>query len=327
MSFSISFKQAAEVAVVAVTLGSCPSTGILAAAGTVACGTLGLLCISLISRINTSRLKARHQQLYRVAPPLDFSQTQKATCQRTLAKVENFKSYQWYKKRLSLKTQKEVVEGVDRELSKGCCYGEACALLDVKEESESFSLKNRMDSITPEEVIYRQIIHELKCETAGKRARIDERIQTKGLLAADVSIQVEYRETKLEQYRQEEVCLSAEDSFSFPCKNRKIPPDASPALYQRCLEKASSSSSIKDGHVRGIVDLPQHAMAFQYGPQEYFIYDPFDANRGLFQYPDKEAFFAGMRLLVQLYYMEAEGIENEEACISFAIYQGHPTAL
>jgi hypothetical protein len=91
--------------------------------------------------------------------------------------------------------------------------------------------------------------------------------------------------------------------------------------WQWHLENVISTSSIEDGCIRGCIHLPNHVMAFQYGPEEYFIYDPFSqSDGGLFQYPDKHCFIEGARLLVECF-MRNRPNKSREPLVAFQIYQ------
>ena len=59
--------------------------------------------------------------------------------------------------------------------------------------------------------------------------------------------------------------------------------------YQKILEQVMIPFSQQD--IVGVLDLPQHLIAFQYGPRGYFLWDAFDEEKGLSQYPDSDTFF------------------------------------
>jgi hypothetical protein len=275
------------------------------------------------------------QEHYKIAPPLRVDSIERGVIERALEKIQGLKSYQWCP-HLKRTTREEALEALCQDILEGVCRGAACALLnrELKEGELPFSLQNRLVTIDPEEVIYRQICHHLRVHVKNKEAFIDKRWENKqlkieiqeseeGIESANIDkcSLTEYREKKLKKYREEERLLSIEDFIPLPSenKNKTFCEGADPFFYQTCLEKAIGSSDIEDEEIRGVLSLPEHVMPFQYGPQEYLIYDSFSSQKGgLFKYPDKESFFIGMRRQARRYMREAD-FTNKKARLSFVI--------
>lgn len=113
----------------------------------------------------------------------------------------------------------------------------------------------------------------------------------------------------LDELKKLNCMLSAHESPNFT-------PTKSWFSYQFHIEQFAKSQAISQENIKGIVCLPGHpghAIAFELAPKNYIIYDPAKADAGLFQYPDKQAFFEGMRLLV------LTELEDKNSSITFRL--------
>lgn len=81
------------------------------------------------------------------------------------------------------------------------------------------------------------------------------------------------------------------------------------------------ASCIQNEQIRGVMELHEHVVTFEYGSQGYFIYDPYSKkNGGLFEYPNKECFFNGARLIANEYILQND-IEDDKRYVNFQIHQ------
>ncbi len=297
-----------------------------------------------MNNINTKEQLKEHVNLYRIAPVLN-TKVEDTVFEKILEKVQDLEAYKLafkYENKESL----DALNWLKQMVENGTCHGQASILVDVEfKEGDTFSLQDRLNLISPEEAIFRQVIRDIKeWNYETRSATIFARNQDVLIKKANSNRQDEttavrelmsycrQREQQLKKMSEQGQLLNTMEPITFGLsvpfwsKTNQFSADLAPEAYQIHLEKAINASSIKDKPITGVIYVPEHVMTFQYGPQDYFIYDPYLPRRGgLFKYSDKESFFKGVHLLVNAF-MRKEKIEGNSALVCFEIYTGHNSA-
>jgi hypothetical protein len=293
---SISYIRAAQVGVVAVAADLIFNQGRTLSG--IALGAIGSFGLQVCKKISDANVKRN----YRIYPPQDFSpESNEQSLKSALTRVqaEHPLIYQRYLKTHEVSTQDEALAHFKEKLKEGVCYGRATVLL---KPGQPFSIQQNMSSMKAEEAYYYQIVQSLHISASSY------------LRNADLEMNIENMEQRLKIILGESFeemlargdramdsqaalnHLKMDDPISTFATSSSFTVQAPPEIYQRIFEKSIEKSGIpKRADIVGVIDLPKHVIAFQYGPKGYFLYDPFSIDKGLFQYPDKATFFQSLR--------------------------------
>lgn len=323
----VSYKQAAQVAGAAIAVALLPPVGALATIGCVGLALIGYVGVEFADQIKEGYINARHKRLHCVVPLPNFSPAgHEDSVEKAVTRFRNEKSYEW----LTVKHPSLEVECAAslKYFGEGCCHG-AVSTLFFGVIQRGLSLEESARVLHPEEVFFRQLVQRLgisiklnKKEIHGKIQIIEDvrnRRRSQNLIAflsgcldgstegmKKVLKEFEEYESNLtalkeekKKLNQEKMHLKEKDPLLLPVfKSQKFSPKLSYHFYQRILEETINSSPMTSAAM-GAIRITKHVMGFQYGSNNYYIFDTFsEATGGLLKYSDKKVFFKKMRTLV-----------------------------
>ncbi|MBX7067510.1 MAG: hypothetical protein K1X28_09795 [Parachlamydiales bacterium] len=318
MTSSISFTRAAQVGVCAVAADLFLNQGRW---------TSGLLLATLGSsalEILKETINAAERSRYRVIKYTGFDIPQDVeSLKRALQRIKKDYSdeYEDYLEKNQLSSEQEILDHFQKKLSKGCCYGIANTLFDKILRGQGANIQESARRIESEDAFYHQISQTFttsEIEGAERVLHLKRRCKQISKLEAALKVLEEAFERKEipvnlnkgdndQKLETQEVLLKMQERhplLAFSSSDR-FPAIAPFSTYREKLEEALTA--LGKENIIGIIDLPKHVVSFQYGPAGYFIYDSFNQDKGLFQYPNAETFFREMRKHV-LY--DLQGVKN-----------------
>ena len=250
---------------------------------------------------------------YRVAPHHNFAfPRDKDALIAALKRVEKTypKEYNNFLHGKEISSENKALGYFINALSYGCCNGVVNTLFEKIHRKESNSLKGSVSLLRYEDIFYYQILHKICPIPVKAKVIID--MKTRMVLNSKKIAEVQQCLVARSlpsitdaQWELEKETIRKELQLSFDhigqelhtntfIDSEKFSIDASTNSYRMFLEKTMEKFPQEQDFV-GIAHTPQHVIAFQYGPQGYFLYDSFDVEEGLFEYPDAEVFFRELR--------------------------------
>ncbi len=214
---------------------------------------------------------------YRIIPPKVYNLKDEESLrnfQRALVLIQQEypKEFSEYIERKKSKGESldssEKIEGHFIALvSRGCCSGLVNSLFHNIYRGQYGSLAESAHALQYEELYFRQLL-----ECIRPKLPVEEYI-FKGVKGDHIS---------------KNLLWNAFPQSSGFCAN------ATTLIYRKTLEKLAFQFPGCQNFV-GIIKIPNHVFAFQYGPQGYYLYDSFSAHFGLFSFPNEETFFNAIR--------------------------------
>ena len=351
MSIStVGYKQAAQVAAIAIAVAAVPPVGIVSTIGSLALGAIGYFSIEIADKIKEDYKAARDSRLHRIVPLQDVSpKNREKELKNAIERFREEKGHEWLgAKPVSLE---EECAQFQEKLEDGCCHGFISTLFDGIEK-KGLSIEQSASAITTEEVFFHQLVQrielaiEFREEHTNLQIQTVEDTQTKrrtknailffagclnasfGAMLKELEVFKGYEEEliilkeKLQRYNDEKTHLKEIDPLlSLSLSSREFTPELSHHSYQHILEKTIQSFPLTTAAIRGTVTIPKHVMAFQYGPEGYYIYDSFSsATGGLLKYSDKTSFFKKLRALVLATMPTLQKMTDEKMTVSFHVH-------
>jgi hypothetical protein len=314
---SISYKQATQVAAFAIAVAIVPPVGVASAIGTIALGVIGYFGIEMADKIKEECKAAFDSRLHRIVPLQRFSlKNREEELRKAVERFRKEKShdlYLWPAEILSLEQECTLFQ---KSLNEGCCHGAVSTLFDGIEKKR-LSIEQSASAIAVEDVFFRQLAQVLMIRMQTLEKETNLQIQTiqclkcfpsdalpkslEELLKTSDETLIILKE-HMQRYADEKTHLKEIDPLLSPSfSSREFPPELPCHSYQCILEKTIQCfPPMTNSPIRGTISIPrQHVMAFQYGPEGYYIYDSCSPlTGGLLKYSDKNSFFKKLRALV-----------------------------
>jgi hypothetical protein len=227
---------------------------------------LKILILQHLKNQDFKSIKTEHDKLYsqiKFSYPINFEED----FDKTIRRLKRAPSYavmiEQYRKKEHSSEQWEI-EKMKNFLRDDLCHGEISCLLDKMSNTELAHLQKTLTSLKVEDIFYRQLL-----QVPIYRAQLNE----------DSS-------EKLAELKKEDPNCVLPQGASFLAKS-------SFKEYKQQLYSLLVSVESPTHAIFGIAALSLHEICFRFGEDGYFIYDPH--TRALYQYPDQETFFKGLR--------------------------------
>lgn len=220
-----------------------------------------------------------------------------------------------------LSNEDEILSYFKREFSKGLCSGVTDALFDKIHRKESFSLKQSASLLNIEDIFYHHALQELcvkrpdldiftmlellqtRRELCEKNQRqFCEFVETLSSKSSSPPMKEEKSDEEWEQVKKQirgqlekDLMHVGKDfhSSTFPqSSNFLILADV--LTYQNALEELTCQFP-GDVDFVGYMHIPNHLFSFQFGKSGYYLYDSFNTDKGLFEYPDLKTLLQDLR--------------------------------
>ncbi len=310
-----------------------------------ACGILGTVVLG----------KSKQNEIkYRMIPHLfnELPEDQEAL-KRALARVEkNYPvEYQKVLKKNELLSEEKILTYFSELFSRGTCSGVTNALFDKIHRKESRSLKESASRLNFDDIFYHHILQELcikrihldlvsEMELMKKKIEFNDKkiLEVKEFLSSNSSLlsikmePIEGWDTVKKQIRdhlEKDLIHVGKDyhSSTFPESSKFLIQDDTLA-YQNSLKEVTLQFPGEDDFV-GYVHTPNHLIAFQYGKSGYYLYDPFAAGKGLFEYPDSQTFFQELKrhVVEDIIYTKGRITQEKNPTITLKVFKANVEEL
>jgi hypothetical protein len=298
MTSSVSYTRAAQIAVVSLAAGLYwnQDEGVTA----LALAVLGSATAEIAGRVINFMKKPQYKiGAFRSFDPAKNQLALLGALERI--KKEYPDQFKLYQEKTKL-TETELVGHFQKKLQEGCCGGSADAIFDRIHRHQNYSLRESASQIKDEDVYYFQLLSTFRFGLLKKdENELARRIYNEGLQLIQRNegalpvVKLHFQETtklNTEWDNQKKLCeeLTQNCYFRHFEKSDLFLADCCAKRYRKALAKVMEKFPGEQDFV-GVLDLPQHVLSFQYGPNGYFIYDSYGPSKGLFEYPNEEAFF------------------------------------
>ncbi len=271
---------------------------------------------SVVSAIFGNGANAQANSLkYRViAHPFHDYKNEDASLNKALKKVqENFpEEYRKLVEKEKLSSEENILIYFKDKCSLGVCSGVTNALFDKIHRKESRSLKESVPLLNFEEIFYHHILQYLctqrksldsisqfelfrkKIELNDKNILlVTENLSSKTLPSIERKSDEEWAEVKKQiraQLENDLIHVGKDYHTSMFTESDEFLVESDLSTYQKFF-KTIIRPFPDQADFAGCLHIQNHLLAFQYGKSGYYLYDSFNADKGLFEYPDSGTFF------------------------------------